>query len=112
MFGFIIPIEVHTAGGKELWQELIGPVLLALTAIIAAWIAARTANHRQQEQLANDRHLQADQLAYDREQRNRQHVRDTVDEAVRGVDAALRAMFDYEAKIVVGDAQRNDRRHG
>jgi hypothetical protein len=109
-FDFVIPIGLHTTSDKELWQELIGPVVVALTAIVAAWIAARTANHRQQEQLANDRQLQADQLAHDRQQHNRQHVRDTVDEAVQGVDTALRSMFEYEAKIVVGDTQRVEHR--
>ena len=104
-------VEVHLIGGDPWWQELVGPVLLAATAIIAAWIAAKTANQRQAAQLANDQELQKAQLAYDREQRNRQHVRDAVDDAVRGVDAALRLMFEYEALIVVGDAQRTERRN-
>jgi hypothetical protein len=107
VFAFLI--DVHLTDGKPLWQELVGAVLLAVTAILAAAIAARTANTRQGQQLAHDRELQAEQLAYDREQRNRQHVRDAVDDAVRSVDAALRFMFEYEALIMVGDAQRMER---
>jgi hypothetical protein len=105
-----LTVPVELVDGKELWQELIGPAIVAVTAVAAAVIAARTANHRQEAQLANDRELQADQLAYDREQRNRQHVRDTVDESVRGVDSALRALLEYEGRIVLGDAQRTMRR--
>ena len=104
-------VDVHLVGSDPWWHGLIGPVLLAATAIVAAWIAARTANHRQQEQLTHDRELQKVQLAYDREQRNRQHVRDAVDDAVRSVDAALRFMFEYEALIMVGDPQRTERRN-
>ncbi|MGH3373134.1 MAG: hypothetical protein ACRDP6_00195 [Actinoallomurus sp.] len=103
-------VEVHLVGGDPWWQELVGPVLLAATAIIAAWIAAKTANERQAAQLAHDRELQIEQLTYDREQRNRQHVRDAVDDAVRSVDAALRLMFEYEALILIGDDQRTERR--
>lgn len=73
---------------------MVGPALIAVTAIVAAWIASRTANRRQQQQLVHDREvqraqllrnrglqeaqlshdgvLQKAQLAYDREQRNRQ----------------------------------------
>ena len=106
----VFPIDVHLTGGQPWWRGLIGPALLAATAIIAAWIAANTANKRQAAQLAHDRELQAEQLAYDREQRNRQHVRDAVDEAVRGIDAAVRVLFQYEARIVEGDQERNRRR--
>ena len=107
----LVPLlgDVHIVGGYRRHQ-VIGPALIAATAIAAAWIAARTANHRQQEQLDHDRELQAEQLAYDREQRNRQHARDAVDDSVGGVDAALRLMFEYEALIMVGDNQRNERR--
>lgn len=106
-------VEVHLVGGDPWWHQVIGPALIAATAtaIIAAWIAAKTANQRQAAQLANDRELQKAQLAYDREQRNRQHVRDAVDDAVRSLDAALRLMFEYEAMILAGDAERTERRN-
>jgi hypothetical protein len=81
-------------------------VLLAATAIAAAWIAARTANHRQQEQLDHDRKLQKEQLAYDREQRNRQHVRDAIDEAVKGADEATRAMAAFSTPVKLGEERR------
>lgn len=95
-------------------HDLIGPAVIAITAILAAMIAARTANQRQEAQLNHDRELQSElqteRLAYDREQWNRQHIRDTVDDALRGVDAAIRTIAEYEAKIVVGDGQRSERR--
>lgn len=103
-------VNVHIVGGDPWWHQAVGPALIAAIAIAAAWIAARTANHRQQEQLNHDRELQKEQLAYDREQRNRQHVRDAVDDSVRSVDAALRLMFEYEALILIGDDQRTERR--
>ena len=99
-------LNVHLTGSKPLWQELVGPVLLAATAIAAAWIAARTANHRQQEQLDHDRKLQKEQLAYDREQRNREHVRDAIDEAVKGADEATRAMAEFSTPVKLGEEQR------
>ncbi len=93
-------VDVHLVGGDPWWHQVIGPALIAVTAIVAAYISARTANHRQQEQLSHDRELhgaqlaydlelQEAQLAYDREQRNRQHVRDTIDSAVGSLYAAM-----------------------
>lgn len=95
--------------------------LIAATAIVAAWIAARTANHRQQKQLSHDRELkkaqlvhdrelQVAQFAYDREQRNRQHVRDTIDSAVRGLYAAVRQSAEYQGLILTGDEKRDEYR--
>ena len=110
----IYPIEVRLTGGKPWWHELIGPVLLSLTAVAAAAIAAKTANSRQAAQLASDSELQSklqsERLAYDREQRNRQHIRDTVDEAMRGVDSAFRIIAEYEATIVVNESERTENR--
>lgn len=114
-------IDVHLTGGRPLWQELLGPALLAVTAIIAAWIAAKTANERQaaqlahdrdlhQAQLAHDRELQIAQLFYDREQRNRQHVRDTIDSAVRTMYAAMKQSAEYQSLILTGDEKRDEYR--
>jgi hypothetical protein len=103
-------LNVHLTGGDPWWQELVGPVLLAATAIAAAWIAAKTANRRQAAQLANDQKLQKEQLAYDREQRNRQHQRDTVDRAVGCVDAAMKAMAYYDTAISTYDSERTEYR--
>ena len=100
-------LNVHLVGGDPWWHQLIGPVLLAATAIIAAWIAAKTANKRQAAQLAHDRGLQKEQFAYDREQRNRQDTRDMVDEAVKGTDDAVRIMAEFVAAIVSGDESRH-----
>jgi hypothetical protein len=91
-------------------EGVIGPVLISATAILAAVIAARTANERQAAQLAHDRELQKAQLAYDREQRNRQHVRDTIDSAVRSMDAAIRQAAEYQALILTGDEARAESR--
>jgi hypothetical protein len=106
----LLGIHIDLSGN----HDLIGPGMIAITAILAAIIAARTANRRQAAQLQHDRELQSElqseRLAYDREQRDRQHIRDTIDEALRGVDAAIRTLAEYEAKIVVGDDQRSERR--
>jgi hypothetical protein len=99
-------VNVHIVGGDPWWHQVIGPVLIAATAIAAAWIAARTANHRQQEQLDHDRKLQKGQLAYDREQRNRQYGRDAIDEAVKGADEATRAMAEFSTPVRLGEEQR------
>jgi hypothetical protein len=102
--------------------------LIALTAIIAAWVAAGTANRRQQQQLshdrdlhlaqlaydrdrqeaqlAHDRDLQKTQLAYDREQRNRQHVRDTIDSVARNHYRAMRQLAECQGAILTGDEKR------
>lgn len=98
-------VNVHIVGGDPWWHQVIGPALIAATAIAAAWIAARTANKRHASQLAHDRELQADQLAYDREQRNRQHVLDTVDRAVLGVHSALRVFGRYQGEKTSEAAQ-------
>lgn len=100
-------LNVHLTGGDPWWHQVVGPALVAMTAIAAAWLAARTANHRQQEQLGHDRDLQKAQFAYDREQRNRQDVRDAVDEAVKGTDDAVRVMAEFVAAIVSGDESRH-----
>ncbi len=112
-------IDVHLTGGSAWWHELVGPFLLAVTAILAAIIAAKTANKRQGEQLAHDRGLQADrllhdrklqasQLAYDREQRNREHVRDRIDSAVLMVDQAVRAYTEFQREIRYVAAHRSE----
>jgi hypothetical protein len=101
-------VNVHLTGGKAFWQELTGPALLAITAIAAAAIAARTANTRQREQLAHDRALQERQLAHDREQRDRQHIRDTIDGAVRGADEAVHMIARFRADVLV-NGDRNPR---
>lgn len=125
-------VDVHLVGSDPWWHQVIGPALIAVTAIVAAYIAARTANHRQQEQLSHDRELQGAQLAYDlelqekqlaydrelqeaqlaydREQRNRQHVRDTIDSAVGSLYAAMRQSAEYQGLILTGDEKRNEYR--
>lgn len=88
---------------------MIGPALIAVTAIAAAVIAAKTANRRQgaqlkhsrelqADQLAHDRELQKAQLAYDRRQRGREHTRVSVDDATRGVERAIRILAEYEGR--------------
>jgi hypothetical protein len=123
-----VAVAVHLVGGDPWWHQVIGPTLIALTAIVAAWIAAGTANRRQQQQLlhdrdlhqaqlsydrdrqeaqlAHDRDLQKAQLAYDREQRNRQHVRDAIDAVVAGHYRAMRQLAEYQGAILTGDENR------
>lgn len=114
-------LDVHLTGGDPWWYQVVGPALIAVTAIAAAWIAARTANHRQQQQLeedgrlhakqlAHDRELQKAQLAYDREQRDRMDVRVVIDDAIKGVDEALRGIAEYVAAVQVDDETREAHR--
>jgi hypothetical protein len=103
-------LNVHIANGPAWWLSFIGPVLAAVTAIAAAAIAARTANRRQREQLAHDRALQSDQLAYDREQRNRAHARDALDDAIAGADAAIQQLAQWRVAIFSTEDRRSELR--
>jgi hypothetical protein len=104
-------VEVNLVGGDPWWHQVIGPALIAVTAIVAAAIAAQTANRRQATQLKENRVLQTellkDQLSHDRAQRNREHIRDTIDDAVQDIDALVRIMAEYQAEIITYDGNRD-----
>lgn len=113
--------NVHLVGGQPWWNDWIGPVLALIAAGGAAWFAAKTANERQladlkedrelqKDRLEEDRALQRDQLAHDRKLRIQERQRDTLDDAVRAVEPALKGMARYESGIVHGDATRTEHR--
>lgn len=68
-------IEVKLVGADDalaVFLAVLGPLLIAGAAVIAALVARRTANERQQEQLAHDTERQKEQLAHDTERQERQ----------------------------------------
>jgi hypothetical protein len=91
----ILEVEI-SEDGDPLWS-LLGPALIAAAAVIAATVAARTANSRQREQLAHDRALRA-----------REHIRDTVDAAADRAIAALEAFTDFEVEIDENERIRSE----
>ena len=110
-------ISVHLVGGDPWWHQVIGPALIALTAVVAAWIAARTANRRQQQQLSHDRDLQQAQLAYDSDRQEAQlsHDRD-LQKAHLAYDsdrqeAQLAHDRDLQKAQLAYDREQQNRRH-
>lgn len=80
---------VVAQGSGESWiNHNSGSLLVALAAIVAASLAAYTANRRHGEQ-----------LAHDREMRNRDHTRDTLDAAVKGVSTAIDSTSNFAAAV-------------
>lgn len=89
-----IPIEVVGGDGKafSLFSAVAGSLLVALAAVIAAIVAARTANKRQRAQ-----------LDHDTEVRRREHIRDALDDAAEKLYEAFEALAVYELRI--GEAE-------
>src|SRR5690349_5395694 len=75
-------VHVDLVGDGFEWLSLLGPLLIAGAAYLAARIAAQTANSRQRSQLDHDRELQRDQLDHDRMLRDRDELRVVLDEAI------------------------------
>jgi len=72
----------------HIFLTIIGPVLIASAAVIAALVARRTANERQLKQLLHDTQRQEVALAHDREMRDREHVRSTISDAIEALTEA------------------------
>jgi hypothetical protein len=88
------PVQVQTVG--ESWVLLLaGPAMVALAAIGAAMVAARTANKRQREQLAHD-------LVVRREE----HTRDAVDGALETVTETVGRVTELESGIRAAESVR------
>jgi hypothetical protein len=87
-------LEVEIVG-NEWWESLLGPALIATAAVIAAFVAAYTANKRQREQLSHDRALKA-----------RDHLRNTLDDAVERVIGAVEVYAEFAAYIGVNESLR------
>jgi hypothetical protein len=82
------PIEFEVVGGGGDPLDLLGPALIAGTAVFAAWLAARTANNRQREQLDHDRDM-----------RDREDIRDTLDGSSERAETCLRGLRGFSAAI-------------
>lgn len=96
-------IEVTLVGGEStalnVFLALAGPLLIASAAITAAVIARKTANERQQEQLAHDTLRQERALAHDREMRDRDFLRQTVSSALENAIQATESISELHAKV-------------
>lgn len=86
------PIEVQVVGGDPGWLHILlvvtGPLLISLAAVMAAVVAAKTANRRQQAQLSHD-------LAVRREE----DVRNVLDGAIEHVYETTKMLSDLEVRI-------------
>lgn len=91
------PVEVKLVGGGADLIDFLGPALIALAAVCAAWLAAHTANKRQQEQLDHDRTL-----------RERELLRNTLDEVVESATRCIRELSEFSARAQVGDKQQDE----
>jgi hypothetical protein len=74
------PLEVQEVGGDSLLEGLAGPALIAVAAIIAAFVAAWVARRNHEEQLGHDRGL-----------RDLDHARQSINSAVETVAEAVNA---------------------
>jgi hypothetical protein len=95
--------EVRVVGGSEWWEA---PLIAAVATFVVAVVAAWTAEHRLTKQLATDLKINDDKLSYDRQERNRDHVRDAMDDCVRGIRDALLVLQAYEEAVVGGAPSR------
>jgi hypothetical protein len=85
----IAALEIELVGGQGFWAGLAAPALIAVAAVAAAIVAARTANRRQQAQLGHDLQVRRDE-----------HVRDALDFAVEQVHDILSAVNRAELDVL------------
>lgn len=107
MIGALRIFGLELVGDKPLLVE-VGPLLLAAAAAFAAWLAARYARIRQEQQLDHDRDRQREQLDHDRDERYRDHVRDVLDSAMDNVIEAMRANIAFRATLTVKEKSREE----
>jgi len=74
------PLEVQEVGGDGFLEGIAGPALIAVAAIVAAFVAAWVARRNHEEQLGNDRSL-----------RDLDHARQSINSAVETVAEAVDA---------------------
>jgi hypothetical protein len=74
------PLEIQEVGGNGFLEGIAGPALIAVAAIIAAFVAAWVARRNHEEQLGNDRSL-----------RDLDHARQSINSAVETVAEAVDA---------------------
>jgi hypothetical protein len=95
-------LEVELIGngeGLSTFLTVLGPVLIASAAVAAAFIARKTANERQEKQLAHDTERQEVALAHDRALRDREYLRETVSSVLENAINMTRATFDLEVAL-------------
>jgi hypothetical protein len=101
-------LNVNLVGGESgllhIVLAIVGPLLIAGAAIGAALVARKTANERQQAQLAHDTERQERQLQHDRALRDRDFLRQTVTSAL---EHALEAMDAVTSVAVESEALEN-----
>ena len=78
--------------GEPWWQGLIGPVALAVAAILAAAIAAYVATHNHRRQ-----------LEHDRTERDREHARESIRAAAKTVGEIFEPLTAYELAVRADD---------
>jgi hypothetical protein len=103
-------IEVTLVGGEStalhVFLALAGSVVIAAAAVAAAMIARKTANERQQEQLAHDTLRQERALEHDREMRDRDFLRQTVSSALENAISTTEAISGFKAKVSQAEERR------
>ena len=84
------PLQVEQVGQgfADFLIGLAGPALISCAAVIAAYIAAKTAYKRQRAQLAHDLTV-----------RSIEHIRDAIDQAVEVVHETSKAFADFRLSI-------------
>lgn len=95
--------EVRLVGGDEWWEA---PLIAAAATFVVAAIAALTAERRLRKQLGTDLKIHEEKLAYDRQERNRDHVRNAMDDCVAGIRDAVLLLQTYEKAILEGEPRR------
>jgi hypothetical protein len=85
--------KIELVGGETWLAHNSGPLVLALAAFLAAYVALR--NHRQQ--LENDRHL-----------RNKEHMQDAVDSALESINSALDKLGDLGSCVGTRDEEKRE----
>jgi hypothetical protein len=91
------PLEVHQVGGASFLESLIGPLLIAAAAVLAASLAAWVARKNHSEQLANDRAM-----------RNLDHARRSIGAAVETIQEGIHDLTTLDTRAVfASEATRN-----
>jgi len=89
---------VEWIGDRKSFFEQVGPLvgslIVAGVAGFAAWLAARTANERQREQLDHDAERRREQLKHDREMRDRDFARQTLSSSLENLLDVIRSVTD------------------
>ncbi len=96
---FVIPgpLEVHQVGGSSFLESLIGPLLIAVAAVLAASLAAWVARKNHSEQLENDRAM-----------RDLEHARRSIGAAVETIQESIHALTTLDTRAVsASEATRN-----